>query len=181
MGARRDFEDAVMASVLSLMPTLNLAVIDDDGPERPTPYATLEVPLFQAVGREEVSTGVSSVTPSVAGILTIKEVYEATARFSFYGRNAAGNDGADLAFDFSTVLQSPLLQMKFRENNLSYMRKAIIRRIPKFRETLWYDAYVIDVVFAFVLETTQQIDNIETVSITGNFQPNTLTTEILIP
>lgn len=181
MGARRDFEDAVIASVAAVMPTLNLIVIDGNGPEPVTPYATLEVPFFQAIGREEVSTGVSGVNPTAAGVLTVKEVYEATARFSFVGRNESSNDGADLAFDFSTTLVSPRLQMKFRENSLSYMRKAIVRRIPKFRETRWYDAYVLDVVFAFVLETTQQIDNVESISITGSFQPDNLTTEIIIP
>lgn len=183
MGDRRSFQEAVRTCALVALPSTNFIFIDGDGPEPVSPYCTIEVPQMQAVGREDSETHVSGGTESVLGSLRTIEHYEATARFQFVGRNADGTDAGDLAFDFSRLIATPKLQMKFRENNLSYMRKAIIRRIPKFRETRWYDAYVLDVVFAFCLETTQQIDSVDTIELNGIFENSatTPTTVINVP
>lgn len=183
MGARRDFQEAVRACSLVALPNTNFIFVAGDGPEPVTPYCTIEIPQFQSLGREESETHVSGGSPTTLGSLRTTENYEATARFSFVGRNFDSNDAADLAFDFCTQIATPKVQMKFRENNLSYMRKAIVRRIPKFRETRWYDAYVLDVVFAFCLETTQQIDSVDTIELNGSFESSatTPTTVINVP
>lgn len=173
MGKRRSFQEAVRSSVLVYLEELNENTFyfeDDNGPEAVTPYGTVGVPEFERVGRAVVSTHVGGGSSSVQGSLTIQTTYQATARISFVGKNEDENDAADIAFDFMDFLSNPLLLMEFRKNNLSFISNSNVRKIPKFRETRWYDAYVIDVVFAFCLETTQQIDSIDTVEITGNFQ-----------
>lgn len=180
MAAWQDAEDAIRTSVKLVMTSPEIYISYQNGPEPETPYCALEVTQLDPVGREEVSSG-AELNGSVYEV-TIKENYLATAKFSFAGKDTTDNHAGDLALEFSQLLTSPAMQIALRKNGLSYQKKGIIRRIPKVRETRWYNTYAIDVVFGFYLERTQQVDIIDNVGMTGTYESvTTIVDNINIP
>lgn len=165
-------EDAIRASIKAVLSSPEVYIAYQNGPEPPTPYCSLEVTQADPVGRQERSTNAEEITTGVYG-QRLLEVYEVTAKFSFVGKDTATNHGGDLALEFSQLLSSPNMQMELRKRGLSFQRKGIIRRIPKVRETVWYNTYAIDVVFSFYLETTQQVDIFDSVEMSGEYTSTT--------
>lgn len=166
------FEDAVYAVLKLAVPSIEAVVGYQNGPELPTPYCVVYAASLDATGREETGTTATALGDGYE-IRTL-EHYLGTARFEFTGKDIAGNHGGDIAVAFTTALATPNIQLELRKKNLGYMSKSLIRRVPKLRETAWYNAYVIDVVFSFALETKQQVAVIENVVLDSTY--NSITT-----
>lgn len=168
-------EDYGYQIVKTIFPALTTVIGYQNGPEQVTPYCVVICQSFDPAGREEIpSQATYNGGTKVWEIRTLQN-YLVTLRFEFVGKDTAGNHGGDFATEFAHQLASPDVQEALRVRNLGLLQKSIIRRIPKLRETVWYNSYVIDVVFSFALETSQQIDIVESVEITGTYQDSVTT------
>lgn len=153
-------ENTASQLVKLIHPTLNRVIAFQNGPELKTPYCVINVKSHDAVTRQEVSTFVEQDAED-NDILTIKEVYECVVTFSFTTSENGAVNGGNLLDSFVARLSHPKVNEWLSENGLSYMRKGVARRVPKLRETKWYASYEIDVQFAYYVETTQDVDSIE--------------------
>lgn len=166
-------EDAVVTALTPILTPLGLYLAYQNGPEPATPYCMINVRDLDAVGREQISSQANELLDEFN--LTIIENYQTTIQFEFTGKNLSSNNGGDEALKFSTLLMTPVVQQALRAAGLSYLSKSVIRRVPKLRETAWYTAFVIDVAFLVTIETVQQTNVVDSVSITGEYQ-NSVTT-----
>lgn len=166
------FEDAVYDVLNTALPSLTKYIAYQNGPEQVTPYCVFHCSQIDPTGREEISTGSDALGDNYE--IRVLEHFLGTIRFEFVGKDISGNHGGDQAMLFTTLLSTPNIQMALRQQNLGYMSKSLIRRVPKLRETTWYNAYVVDVVFSFALETKQQVDIIENVTLDSTY--NSITT-----
>lgn len=168
-------EDYGYQIVKQIFPSLNTIIAYQNGPELVTPYCVVVCQAFDPVGREEIPSQATLNTGTGNRELRTLQNYQVTLRFEFVGKDTASNHGGNFAVEFGHQLSSPTVQEALRDRNLGLLQKSLIRRIPKLRETVWYNSYVIDVVFSFALETTQQIDIVESVEITGTYQDSVTT------
>lgn len=152
-------EDAAYQVLKLAMPSLNTIIGYQNGPELQTPYCVVYCSSIDSTGRAETSTKATGLNKEVR----VLEHFVGTIRYEFVGKDLVNNHGGDTAMTFLTTLMTPNMQLELRKRNLGYMSKSIIRRVPRLRETVWYNAYVVDVVYSFALETKQQVDVIENV------------------
>ncbi len=160
-------EEALYDVVAPILPGINVIRGYQNGPEVQTPYCVYYTESINATGREDLSTG-ANISGGNSSIRMV-EHFLATVRFEFTGKDINTNHGGDVAMSFLTQLATPSVQLALRKKNLGYMSKSLLRRIPKLRETAWYNAYVVDVVFSFALETIQQVDIIEKVVLDSTY------------
>lgn len=161
------FEDSVFEVFKIAFPSLNAVIGYQNGPELPTPYCAMYAATLDPVGREDMSTKADAFGDDFA-VRTVQH-YSGTIRFEFTGKDVSGNHGGDLATQWLQIISTPNIQLELRKRNLGFMGKSLIRRVPKLRETAWYNAYVIDVVFSFALETIQQVDIVDSVIIDSTY------------
>lgn len=164
MSVYSSFEDALYTATKLMFPTTSVLFSYDNGPEEVTPYITIQVLQLDQIGREEVS-GLTNSTREV----TVKKVYEGFTSFKFIGDETKHSTAGDLALDFDFNLETPVVQEALLQNNLAFMRKSRIRRIPVQRDTVWYMMYQLDVYFAFSVAARQTSDTIETVKLVEEF------------
>lgn len=160
-------EDLAYQIVKLVSPSLNTIIAYQNGPEPVTPYCVITCQSIDPVGREDTSS-----TAKVVGDtrkIRVVQNYLATVRFEFTGKDSTTNHGGNIALDFIQNLATPNIQLELRKRNLGFMQKSIIRRIPKLRETVWYNAYTVDIVFSIAIETVQQLDTIETVILDSTY------------
>lgn len=171
-------ETAMVHVVKTVFPSMTVAKGYSGAAEPVTPYAWVDVLTFDPNGTAQVST----LLDDTGNIQTI-EHYVTRCRFTFVGTDKGENHGGDLATAFSTALSNPSMLDVFETEKVSFLKKDPIRRVPKLRETAWYNTYVIEVVFAFQLINTEENDGITTVQMTGNYiaGEDTIIQEITIP
>lgn len=160
-------EEALYDVISPILVGTNIIRGYQNGPELATPYCVYYTQTMDATGREDTAPS-ADLSGAIYNLRTV-EHYLATVRFEFTGKDTASNHGGDLAMSFLTALSTPNVQLELRKKNLGYMSKSLLRRIPKLRETAWYNAYVVDVVFSFALETIQQVDIIENVVLDSTY------------
>lgn len=164
----------VVSPVISPVPVI---IAYSNGFENVTPYCYIDMILDEAVGREE-NSGVD-----VHGNTRSTEHYQARVRLIFVGKDMSSNHGGDLAKTVMKYLTTPKGLDALELNGLSLMSKSSIKKVPKLRETSWYDSYVADITVAYQTIDTQSFDSIDSVNITGTYVEgsNTITDTINIP
>lgn len=163
-----DFEQSIYDVLSYQFPSTGIVFSYDNGPEEVTPYIAIQVIQLDQIGREYIAGKTNA-----DGSLQMIKHYEGFTSIKFIGDETKHLAAGDLAFDFEFFLDSPVIQEKLLQSNLSLMRKSPIRRIPMMRDTVWYMAYQLDVYFAFSVEARQDVDVIETTKTVNIFtKPN---------
>lgn len=164
--------DAIYDSFSSVLPGVQFVQAYSNHPELVTPYATFNIMPISQAGRES-SEGGGGLAYEVGTTNTYAQ--ETLAHFvvkvqvEFIGKADAEDAAATLADDFFFLTNTPQSQEFFMKNNLSYLRKSSMRRVPRKRETDWYIAYQFDVFFGYQVVRQQAVDIIERVELEGNY------------
>lgn len=171
-----DVETAVVKVVQAIHPTLKVIKGYSNGPEPVTAYAWVDLLSLDPAGREQGSS------LSVEGVVQTTEHYIGRCRITFVGKDVTGNHGGDLAAAFSESLPKPSILEVMETQKLSLMSKGTVKRVPKMRETQWYNSYVVEIVIGYQVTTTEDNDGITTVVLDGEFVAgsDTITQEITI-
>lgn len=159
-----NLRDSIYDSLNTVMPTLQIVQAYNNGPEVVTPYVVFDVVNVDQIGEEYISSFADE-----EGMQQIVSQYEVKVRIEFVGKQGDGFDAAALANDFYFVIDQTPTQHAFLLNNLSYLRKDSIKRIPRKRETDWYINYQFDLIFGYQVEARQSIDVIDSVNIEANY------------
>lgn len=181
-----DVENSCYQIVKAVFPSLdsNEAIIFSyqNGFEPTPPYCMIQVINHRALSKPEIG---SHLTGSTLDGTVVRELYESIVRFSFVGQDNQymidGTHAGDMAADFALMLVTPQYTTLLRQNGLSLMRKGTLKRVPKLRETRFFQSYEQDFTFAFVAQTIQTAGPLESVSATGSYPPTEITQEITVP
>ena len=171
-----DVETAVVRTVKSVYPSLTVIKGYSNGPEPTTAYAWVDLINLDPAGREQSSSLTSD------GVLQTTEHFIGRCRITFVGKDVAGNHGGDLAAGFAEALSLPSILEFMEGQKLSLMSKGTLKRIPKMRETQWYNSYVIEIVIGYQTTTTEANDGITTIILDGEYVEgnDTITQQITI-
>lgn len=159
-----NLRDSIYDSLNVIFPTTQIVQAYNNGPEVVTPYVTFDVVDIDQIGEEYLSSFADE-----EGMQQIVSQYEVKVRIEFVGKQDSSFDAAALANDFYFVIDQTPTQHAFLLNNLSYLRKDSVKRIPRKRETDWYINYQIDLIFGYQVEARQSIDIIESVNIEADY------------
>lgn len=162
-GIYTQLRESIYDSLALIFPTTTIVQAYDNGPEAVTPYIVFDVMSVKQEGQEYIPTLVDDDG-------TQQVITHNTARITLeFVANSSNFEAADLANDFYFQIDYTNTQEIFLRNNLSYMRKSSVRKIPKKRETDWYMCYQIDLYFGYQVEARQDVDMIESVVIEGTY------------
>lgn len=158
---RKAIRRAVIQSLIEYFPTKDeqdelLFFSHTGGTEPSKPFVVINILAMEQIGKNSTST-----LTSTSRNLYVRASYEVNVQFTFCG-SAAG----DMAQSFSQrINNNPLSLQSTQKEKLSVMRKSNIRRAPQKRDTQWVEYFNQDVVFSYILNTTQPIDWVEGVVI----------------
>lgn len=169
-------ESSLVHVVKHVYPTLTTIKGYTNGPEPVSPYCWVEVLYLDPAGTEQVSTLTTS------GALQVVRHYVGRCRLTFVGKDTTSNHGGDLAAEFSESLRKPSVLEKLELEKISLLSEGTIKRIPKVRETGWYNTYVVELVIGYQITTSDDNDGITTVVMDGEYVEgaDSITTEITI-
>lgn len=177
-GIYTQLRESVYDSLELIFPTIQIVQAYTNNPEQVTPYITFDIMSVKQDGQEYISSFADDDgTQQIVSQNTTRVTLEFVSK---------GNDftAPDLANDFYFQVDYTSTQEIFLRNNLSYMRKSSVRKIPKKRETDWYVCYQIDLYFGYQVEARQDVDVIDSVGIEGTYTQygaDPLTQTIQIP
>lgn len=155
IGARK----AVIAALLPDYPTVEVIFSHSNGAEPPASYVVVNILSTDQIGKHITSSLTNTVEE-----LSISAFYEILVRYSF-----CGSLSGELAQTFNHMIgNNPLVTDELNRNNLGYMRKSQIRRVPQKRDTEWVEYQNIDVTFNYTVNTQQLIDVVEGVVLEDN-------------
>lgn len=171
-------EDALYNVIAPQISPATTIIAYSNGFENVTPYCFIDMIIDEQVGREETSGALSE-----DGKLYITEHYIARVRLIFVGKDTDSNHGGNMAKQVMKYLTTPQGLQDLETNGLSLLNKTSIKKVPKLRETSWYDSYVADITVAYQIVDTQTFDSIESVDVTATYVEgnNTITDTIVIP
>ena len=171
-----DLRDKLYDSLLVALPTSTIIQAYNNGPEPQTPYVVYDVVSVNEIGREYISTLVSTNTQQIIS------QYEVRVRVEFIGEQSGESNfaAAELSNNFYFDVNKTNIQETFLKNNLSYIRKDTIKRVPKKRETDWYMCYQVDLIFGYQVESRQNVDSINSVEVTSVYTKPTDTNPVVI-
>jgi hypothetical protein len=164
MSIYSDLRDKLYDSLEAILPTTQIVQAYTNGPEPVSEYVVFDVTQVDQIGREYIST-----LTDFSGDQQIVSQYETKVLIEFVGKQNDGFIAADMINEFYFKIDTTPVQEEFLKNNLSYMKKGSIRRVPKKRETDWYMCFQVDVFFAYQVEARQSVDTIDTVELTSTF------------
>lgn len=126
----------------------------NNGSEPSTSYVVINILNSNQVGRSDLST----LTDPQENIV-IQSYYEVLVQFSFLG-----SESADMALSLHNRLSgNPVTLEALAKQNLGYMRKTQVRRLPEKRETSWIEKSNFDVTFTYFINTIQEVGVVDTV------------------
>jgi len=156
---RKAIRRAAIQSLIEFFPTIEdqdkyVFFSHTNGSEPVNPYVVINILGIEQQGRSQVS----SLTDTAFDI-SVQSQYEVTVQFGFCGSTAG-----DMAHSFTQrVNNNPITMEAFRKESLSVMRKSNLRRVPQKRDTKWVEYFNQDFVFAYIVNTTQPVDYVETI------------------
>lgn len=159
-----DLRNKVYDSLSAFFPTTQIIQSYTNGPEVVTPYITFDIFGIKQIGQEYISSFANE-----EGSQQIVSQYEVKIRLEFVGKQEGNFSAAGLANDFYFVVDQTPSHEKFLSNNLSYLRKDNVKRIPRKRETDWYMCHQIDLIFGYQVEARQNVGIIEAVNIEADY------------
>lgn len=166
MNVYQNLEDSVYQYVNTLFPTWRTIFAYGNGPEIQTPYLVIDVKKLDAVGRS-YNSSTQEIDENNQSFTTTIQNYEAHVRFEFTGKSDVNTELAEMAQQLEFSLRTQRGYEEQRRNALSLMKYNAVRRIPVRRETDTYMYYQLDVVFGYVVSSTEVQDYMATLGIDG--------------
>lgn len=163
MNIYTSLQNSVYDSLATLFPNTTIVQAYTNGPEPKSPYIVFDLYSVKQQGQEYVET---YVTPD--GLQQIYSHYSCLIRLEFAAPTQDFR-AAELANEMYFKVDYTTSQEVFLRNNLSYLRKSSIRKIPKKRDTDWWMFYQIDLHFGYQVEARQNTGVIESVEIKGEY------------
>lgn len=154
-------EDGLYTSITTVLPTARVIFAMQDAPEPATPYILINVLKLDPIGRERIGGLV------VDGVVQVAQDYEAQVVLEVIGTYENTTVTGELAHQLDFLLASPLMFEALAQNNLSLMRKRVVERFPRIRETKTYMCYQQMAYFAYSVVHNQVVDTIDTVVVGG--------------
>ena len=176
------FEDSFFLVMQAIFPDLPIIFAYQNGPENVTPYCYIDTLFAEPIGREETGYDLGNI---LGGASETKEVYSIKLRVNFVGKDAVDNHGGNLCHTLSTALVTPEILALLEVNNMSLFQKGQIKKIPKLRETTWYNSYVIDLVLAYQITTVATASPVDAITVEATYTLSAdgpdITDSIIIP
>lgn len=166
MNIYQSLEDGVYNYVNAMFPTWRTIFAFGNGPEPQSPYLVIDVKKFDAVGRSYTSSS-QEIDENLQSFTTTIQNYEAHVRFELCGKYDVNTELAEMAQQLEFSLRTQRGYEEQKRNALSLMKYNPVRRIPVRRETDTYMYYQLDVVFGYVVSSTEVQDYMNTLGIDG--------------
>lgn len=168
MNIYKTFEQSFVRTVTEIFTELGTDCIPiishQNGVEPPENYCVINTLMISATGRAEYSNGLLNFDQLSQSLKQYSvRNYEVTVQLDFLGKNAAEN-----CMDYwSQFSGNTVIREKYLRNNLSPRRITDMRRSPQLRETVWVEGYSFDIVMGFAVQTAQDINWAEYLSVNG--------------
>jgi len=171
-GPYTSLQDSLYNGVKAIFPNNEVIFSHPNGTEPTGSYVVIYILSMDQIARQYQSTLASSSGQAFPNDyqIAITTPYEALVQFTF-----VGDESGDMAQEFSQALSNVRYWEEFQRNNLSVMRKSLIRNSPQRRESVWVMDFNQDVTFAYSLRTIQTIDVVEKVEIENSLTGKTFT------
>lgn len=163
MNIYTSLQNNVYDSLATLFPDTTIVQAYTNGPEPRSPYIVFDLYSVKQQGQEYIET-----FTSIEGRQQIYSHYSCLIRLEFAAPTQDFR-AAELANELYFIVDYTTSQEVFLKNNLSYLRKSSIRKIPKKRDTDWWMFYQIDLHFGYQVEARQDTGVIESVEIQGGY------------
>ena len=126
-----------------------------NGTEPAGSYVVIQIISLNQIGHSQTDTLTDEVPTNKK--ITYKTYYEGIIQFTF-----AGSSGPEIAHEFLNAIPNNIVVREaYQKNNLSPVRKSLLRRAPQKRDTKWVEFLNLDVTFSYMVKTTQTIDWVE--------------------
>lgn len=156
---RKAIRRAVIQSLVEYFPTQ----ADQDkyiffshtgGTEPSNPFVVINILGIEQQGHTQTAS-----TTNEQFELIHQAAYEVNVQFSFCGSTAG-----DMAQSFTQRVNNSVLSLDAtRKEKLGVLRKSNLRRALQKRDTQWVEYFNQDVVFSYIIRTTQVVDWVESV------------------
>jgi hypothetical protein len=169
MNVYRDLEDSLYDVVTGLFPDWTVIFALTNGPEPVNPYCVINVRKMDMIGQPYTShlASVDISNPDQYAVTqTVQDVY-ATVRFEFHGLYDWDTITADMSHALEIAMRTPRGYEALAKNRLSLHKRLTSRRLPVKRETDMYMVYQLDATFAYTSVSTDDVQWIEILGVTG--------------
>jgi len=156
---RKAIRRAVIQSLIEYFPTTQeqndyIFFSHSGGTEPANPFVVINI-----LGVEQQGHTQTASTTNEQFELIHQVAYEVNVQFSFCGSTAG-----DMAQSFTQRVNNSVLSLDAtRKEKLGVLRKSNLRRAPQKRDTQWVEYFNQDVVFSYIIRTTQVVDWIDSV------------------
>lgn len=156
---RKAIRRAVIQSLIEYFPTQAdqgkyIFFSHTGGTEPSNPFVVINILGIEQQGHTQTAS-----TTNEQFELIHQVAYEVTVQFSFCGSTAG-----DMAQSFTQRVNNSVLSLEAtRKEKLGVLRKSNLRRAPQKRDTQWVEYFNQDVVFSYIIRTTQVVDWVESV------------------
>jgi hypothetical protein len=140
--AYTDLKTSLYNSYSQVVKDIPIIFAYQNGTQPKTTFMSLDIISWEAKGKTYASTHVIDERQ------TLSQVYEVRVRVEIHNpseEDEAPNKAHQLDADYEGWLFNETVKV----NNLSYMRRGSMKRVPKIRDTKWYMSFQQDVYFAF--------------------------------
>ena len=146
-----------------------------NGTEPTDSYVVIQIVSLNQIGHSQTDA-VTDDSP-VNKKITYKTYYESLVQFTF-----AGSSGPEIAHEFLNAIPNNIVVREaYQKNNLSPVRKSLLRRAPQKRDTKWVEFLNLDVTFSYMVKTTQTMDWVDHVIVVDTQTGEILTIPEITP
>lgn len=172
MNIYKTFEESFVRTVQGIFTKLGTNCIPiishQNGVEPPESYCVINTLMITRTGRAEASNGLLNFDSTAQRMVQYSvNQFEVNVQMDFLGENAAEN-----CMDYwSQFSGNTAVREIYLRNNLSPRRISDMRRSPQLRDTVWIDAYSFDITMGFAVQTAQDVDWADYISVNNIIIP----------
>lgn len=154
------------AIFLELGTACEVIVSHQNGPEPTRDYCMLNTLRIVRTGRAQGAGGPLEFIDNALKEYIVQN-YEVVVQINFYGSKAAEN-----AMDYySQFSGNTVIREHYQRNNLATRRISDLRRSPQLRDTRWVNSFAFDMTLGFAVQTIQDVDWVDYVTVNGTTIP----------
>lgn len=158
--------DALSAAFSELGTDCEIIFSHGIGTEPKQDYCSVNVLNITPTGRAQADGGLLlSQNGRVRQYST--QHYETNIQITFFGSNAS-NNSMDYWSQFSG---NTVIRYLFLKENLAPRRRSMLRRNPQQRDGVWVDAFAFDLVLGWSVQTAQDMDWADAITVNGKTIP----------
>lgn len=169
MNVRTNLENALGALVESILPDITYIFRMEGGIEPNAPYLLIHVNDITSVGGADTETFATlDEDDNDQAKMLVAQNYKTKVYFTFKGRSSDERVG-DFCHTLDFMLNTPAVELRMEELNLSLFKKDSIRTLDDVRPTEIWASYVQQVLFGYSVVAKTPVNYIEAVEVNGNY------------